>query len=212
MSRTLILAAGVALASPTLAQSKLQIDANALSAQSSGPLSEEFTGRLEIFNLADDPDPNARILDLLIDGARQHTGGASSDMFEFFMGLDFENGNVVSGEIRVAVDGSGSENIYESLAAGAVDGSIIEIGGQFIIGGQTHAGTFDQPAGTVLDLGIGLWGAAAPADGLFVIGGLNPDGQGFDANAEVDVFILTPAPGSLAALSVGLLALGRRRR
>lgn len=212
MSRPLILAVGVAVATPALAQSKLQIDVNALSAQASGPLSEEFTGRLEIFNLADDPDPNARILDLLIDGARQNTGGASSDLFEFFMGLDFENGSIVSGEIRVAVDGAGSENVYEALAVATIEGSIIEIGGQFIIGGQTNLGTFVEPGGTILDLGIAPWGAAAPAEGLFVIGGLSPDGQGFDANADVDVFVLTPAPGSIAAMGLGLLAMGRRRR
>lgn len=206
------IALAVALASSAQAQSKLQIDVNALTAQASGPLSIDFTGRLEIFTLAVDPDPNARILDLLIDGTRQHTGGAASDMFEFFMALDFESGSIVSGEVRVAVDAAGSENIYEALALPTIEGSILEFGGQFLIGGQTQGGVFTQPQGSILDLGIGSWGSAMPNEGLFAIIGLNPDGQGFDANADVDVYILTPAPGVLATIGLGLFATGRRRR
>ena len=90
--------------------------------------------------------------------------------------------------------------------------SIIDIGGNFSIGGTTVGGAFDDALGTLLGVDISPWGLAAPADGHFAITGLDPDGQGFDPNADVDVFVLTPAPAGLSALAMGLLLASRRRR
>ena len=57
-------ASPLALATPIT----LQIDINALSAQASGPLSEDFSGTIQLFNTPQQPDPNAQIVDLLVDG------------------------------------------------------------------------------------------------------------------------------------------------
>ncbi len=198
------------LAIPAAAQSQLQIDTNAIVAEASGPLSEDFTGSLVLRHGGGITDPNGRILDLLIDGARQHTGGTTD--FSYTLSLTFDTGRIITGELRIAVDDDASENVYEAIVSEAVSGSIIEIAGQFMIGGQTEGGTFADPDGTLVGLDISDWGQAAPAFGSFAIIGLDPDGNGFDPDADVDVFILTPTPGALPALGLGLALCSRRRR
>ena len=197
----------------------LQIDTNALTAQASGPMSTSFTGHIDVFNRSEqgdqgggDLDPNARILDLLIDGARQNTGGAATDAFNFNMSLDFIDGNIVEGSIQVGVDANASENIYSTQVVPVDDGSIIEFGGSFLIGGTTFDGEFASPAGSFLDVGVSPWGSTQPAQGTFAFLAYEPDGAGFDANADVDVYIVTPTPGTLAMLGTGLLVAARRRR
>lgn len=190
----------------------LQIDINALSAQASGPLSEDFSGTIQLFNTPQQPDPNARILDLLVDGVRQNTPGADSDQFSFILDLEFDAGSITGGRLLLQVDPNGSENSYIASAVAVQGGSIIDAGGNFSIGGTTVGGAFDDALGTLLGVDISPWGLAAPADGHFTVIGLNPDGQGFDPDADVDVFVLTPAPAGLSALAMGLLLASRRRR
>ncbi len=199
-----------ALAIPAVAQSQLQIDTNAIVAEASGPLSEDFTGSLVLSHGGGVTDPDGRILDLLIDGTRQHTGGTMD--FSYLLSLTFDSGRITGGELRIGVDDTGSENVYEAIVSEAVSGSIIEIAGQFMIGGQTEGGTFADPNGTLIGLDVSDWGNAAPALGSFAIIGLNPDGNGIDPDADVDVFVLTPTPGVLPALGMGLAFCSRRRR
>ena len=215
MPRTrLIMAALVGLASP-LARAEpttLEFDVNALSAQASGPLSEDFTGTIQLFHTPQQPDPNARILDVLIDGVRQNTPGAESDEFSLVLDLEFNAGSIIAGQLLVQVDSTGSENSYGASAVAVQGGSIIDAGGVFSIGGLTDGGGFDDALGTFLGVDISAWGLAAPAEGHFAIVGLDPDGVGFDPNADVDVFVLTPAPAGITAIGIGLLMAGRRRR
>ena len=199
-----------ALAIPAAAQSQLQIDTNAIVAEASGPLSEDFTGSLVLRHGGNVTDPDGRILDLLIDGTRQHTGGTMD--FSYLLSLTFDSGRITGGELRIGVDDTDSENVYEAIVSEAVSGSIIEIAGQFMIGGQTEGGTFADPDGTLIGLDVSDWGNAAPTLGSFAIIGLNPDGNGIDPDADVDVFILTPTPGVLPALGMGLAFCSRRRR
>lgn len=198
----------LALATPIT----LQIDINALSAQASGPLSEDFSGTIQLFNTPQQPDPNALIVDLLVDGVRQNTPGADSDQFSFILDLEFDTGSIISGRLLLLVDSNGSENSYIASAVVMQGGSIIDAGGNFSIGGTTVGGVFDDALGTVLGVDISPWGLAAPAVGQFTVIGLDPDGQGFDPNADVDVFVLTPAPAGLSTLAIGLLLASRRRR
>ncbi len=215
MQMRIYLAAGLLGAGAPLALADvttLEIDVNALSAQASGPLSEDFTGTLQLFNTAQNTDANAQILDLLIDGARQNTPGASNDEFSLTLDLTFDSGSITDGLLSLQIDQDASENTYIALPLPVTDGSIIDIGGNFAVGGQTFDGTFNDALGTLLGVDISPWGSAEPVEGHFAILGLQPDGQGFDSNADLDIFMVTPAPSGLAALGMGMMLLSRRRR
>ncbi len=190
----------------------LAVDINALSAQASGPLSEDFTGTIQIFNTPQRLDGNAEILDLLVDGVRQNTPGALGTEFAFELSLEFDGGSITAGDLIVQVDATGSENSYSTAAVAVQDGSIIDAGGVFSIGGTTVGGAFDDALGTLLGVDVSPWGLAEPADGHFAVIGLDPNGQGFDPDADVDVFVLTPAPATLAVLLATFVAPRRRSR
>ena len=215
MQMRIYLTAGLLGAAAPLAQAeptKLEIDINALSAQTSGPLSEEFTGTIQLFNTAQNTDDNAHILDLLIDGVRQNTSGALNNEFSLTLDLTFDSGSITDGLLSLQIDQDASENAYTALPVPTQGGSILDIGGNFAIGGLTFDGTFDDALGTLLGVDISSWGEAEPVQGHFAVFGLQPDGQGFDPNADLDIFVLTPAPSGLAVLGMGLMLAGRRRR
>lgn len=216
MKKTLILAAAASLASApvVLADDVLQIDVDALSAVASGAFSETFTGSLHVFNTAADEDfnENAEILDVLIDGDAQGTGGAGVDEFSFDMVLNFSGGNITSGTIEVAVDQGGSENTYAADVAATSGGSILDIGGTFLIGGLTFDGLFASPAGTFLGVDISRWGDVQPVPGRFAQIAFEPNGDNIDEDTDVDVFIAIPTPAGAAMAGLGLLGVAARRR
>jgi len=198
------------------AQELLQIDMNGLGAEFSGQgvFDEDFTGTLHVFNNIGSPDPDgdAFILDLLIDGVAQGTGGASAGEFSFDLIAEFVGGSIVGGSIMVSVDTGGSENTYSSLLLPDGDGSILDIGGgTFLIGGAYGGGDhWTDPNGTLLGVDISPWGNA---DGFFNQIELNFAGGGtMDLDTDVDMFFIVPAPGTLALLGMGGLLATRRRR
>ena len=219
MKRNAIVVLGVFLAagSTALGDEVLQFDVNGLSAEASGEFSESFTGNLVVFNFpgggSGDIDGDAEILDLLIDGVNQNTGGASADHFNFLMQLEFVNGSITSGDIGIQVDENGDENTYLARVSPTNSGSILEIGpGEFIVGGLTFEGLFDNPAGTFLDVDITPWGSRQPVPGRFANIAFNPDDNFQDVDTDVDLFVLIPLPGAASLAGLGLLGLGVRRR
>lgn len=216
MKKTLILAAAASLASApaVLANDVLQIDVDALTAVASGAFSDTFSGTLHVFNSAADEDinENAEILDVLIDGNAQGTGGAGVGDFSFDMFLTFNAGSITGGTIQVAVDQGGSENTYDASVAATSDGSILDIGGTFLIGGLTFDGTFASPAGTFLGVDISPWGVVQPVPGNFAQIAFNPNQNNIDADTDVDVFIAIPTPAGAAMAGLGLLGVAARRR
>lgn len=194
---------------------ELQIDVDALSAQASGAFSETFTGSLHVFNTAVDPDinGNARILDVLIDGSAQGTGGADAAHFSFDLSITFSGGDITGGSLSVAVDQGGSENTYTASLSTSSGGAILDIGGgTFIIGGLTFDGTFADAAGTFLGVDISNWGSRQPLPGRFSEIAFNPDARGLDRDTDVDVFVTVPLPSGIAMASLGLVAVVARRR
>ncbi len=198
------------------AQELLQIDMNGLGAEFSGQavFDENFTGTLHVYNNMGSPDPDgdAFILDVLIDGMNQGTGGAMASEFAFDLIAEFVDGSIVGGSIMVSVDGDGSENTYSSVLLPDGDGSILDIGGgTFLIGGAYGGGDhWTNPGGTFLGVDISPWGSA---DGFFNQIELNFAGGGtMDLDTDVDMFFIVPAPGSLALLGMGGLLAVRRRR
>lgn len=196
---------------------EVQFDVNALSAQASGAFSESFTGTLHVFNSSANPDlnGNARILDVLVDGAAQLTGGANAASFFFDLSISFLSGDITGGTLSMGVDQGGSENSYAASLSAGSGGSILSIGGgTFIIGGLTFDGTFSDPTGTFLGVDISNWGSRQPLPGRFSEIAFNPDSHGTDRDTDVDVFVAIPLPGAAAmgAIGVGGLVGLRRRR
>lgn len=193
----------------------LQVDVNGLSARSSGAFSETFTGSLSVFSSVANPDldGDAEILDVLIDGTNQNTGGAAFGDFSFEMTLTFANGTLNAGFLQVRVDENGSENTYSAMVSPGSGGSILEIApGQFIIGGLTFDGMFANPAGTFLGVDITPWGSRQPVPGRFSQIEFSPDGRNEDRDTDVDVFVLIPMPGAAGLAGLGLAGLALRRR
>ncbi len=198
------------------AQELLQIDMNGLGAEYTGQgvFDEDFTGTLHVYNNMGSPDPDgdAFILDVLIDGMSQGTGGALASEFSFELIAEFVNGSIVGGSIMVSVDADGSENTYMSVLLPDGNGSILDIGGgTFLIGGAYGGGDrWADPVGTFLGVDISPWGTS---DGFFQQIELNFSGGGtMDLDTDVDMFFIVPAPGSLGLLGLGGLVAIRRRR
>ena len=196
-----------------IGQDLLQVDVDALSAEASGAFSDSFDGNLFVFGSVANPDldNDASILDVLIDGNSQGTGGAAPGAFSFEMAILFAGGDVVSGDLTLSVDGDGSENTYTTELASTVDGAILDIGGgTFIISALTTSGNWSDSNGTFLGVNVTPWGSNV--DGFFAQIDFNPNGDNIDLDTDVDVFMFVPAPGTAFGLIAGLGLMGRRRR
>ncbi len=215
VARVMAMIAAAGATAGALADNVLQVDVDALSAEASGTFSESFTGDLHVFNTATDADlnGNAEILDVLIDGTAQSTGGAGVGDFAFDMTISFAAGKITDGSLTLAVDQSGSENSYTADIAPTSGVAILDIGGIFLIGGLTFDGLFDAPLGTFLGVDVSTWGSVQPVSGSFSQIAFEPDAGNADADTDVDVFIAVPTPAAAGMASVGFLTLlGRRRR
>lgn len=212
----IVTAAGIAtLSGAAAAQPVLQVDINALSATASAPFNQNFTGQLHVFHTPADPDVDgdAEILEVLIDGTSQNTGGAEPDEFSFEMFANFSGGMLTGGSLTVSVDANGSENTYTANILPSGSPSILHIGGGiFLLGGDTSGGNFTNPGGTFLGVDISPWGNFQPLPGAFTQIELNFGANLLDADTDVDVFVV-PTPGSLVLLAIGgLAAMPVRRR
>lgn len=211
-----IIVAAVGIAgSGAMAANELQFDVDALTADASGAFSESFTGTLHVYNTAAmaDVNGNAMLLDLLVDGTAQGTGGASTSAFSFDLSISFSGGDITGGSVSIAVDQGGSENTYTASLASSSGGAILFIGGgTYIIGGLTFDGTFADAAGTFLGVDITPWGSRQPVPGRFSQIAFNPDARGRDVDTDVDVFVAVPLPGAAGMASLGVLGLASRRR
>lgn len=192
----------------------LQVDLDALTARASGAFSETFTGTFRMHNTAADPDVDgdAAILDVLIDGVAQNTGGANAAGFGFDMNLTFANGFITSGNILLTVDQAGSENTYTASVSPAQSPSILNVGGSFLIGGLTFDGMFSDPSGTLLGVDITRWGSIQPVPGFFSTITFEPNAANMDVDTDVDVFVMVPTPAAAGMAGLGLVGLGLRRR
>lgn len=216
MRKTSVCVVGIlaGLAGSAQAANELQFDVDALSAQATGglPFSESFTGTLHVYSAG---DANARILDLLVDGSAQGTGGASASAgeFDFDLSISFSGGDITGGTVSIKADSSGSENTYTASLSSTSGGAILFIGGgTFIIGGLTFDGLFADAAGTFLGVDVSPWGSVQPVPGRFSEIAFNPNAAGFDMDTDVDVFVTIPLPGAVGMASLGLVGLAARRR
>ncbi len=193
-------------------QDLLQIDIDALSAQASGPFSDTFTGDLLVFGSIANPDVDGdtSILDVIIDGNAQGTGGATAAEFSFEMSISFAGGDVVSGSLFVSADANGSENTYRTDIPASNGGAILDAGSFFIVSALTINGNWTDENGTFLGVDVTPWGRNV--DGFFAQIDFQPDSRFRDIDTDVDVFMRVPAPATALGLVAGLGLMGRRRR
>ena len=205
---------GSAVAGPLV----FQIDIVALSAASAGPFSDSYTGAFSVFNTPAEPDTDldAEILDILVDGVAQSTGGALAADFFFDLNIVFSAGKIASGDLTVKIDETGSENTYTATLKPTVGVAIQDVGGLgtiFNIAGLTFDGMFSSPAGTFLGVGVSPWGSIQPVPGWFSEIAFQPVGAGHeDADTDVDVFVTIPLPTGAVLAGVGLSGVLIRRR
>eukprot|EP01026_Neomeris_dumetosa_P033530 TRINITY_DN26769_c0_g1_i6.p3 TRINITY_DN26769_c0_g1~~TRINITY_DN26769_c0_g1_i6.p3 ORF type:complete len:159 (-),score=23.04 TRINITY_DN26769_c0_g1_i6:98-574(-) len=156
MMKTASILALAGMTGMAIAQEELQVDLDALSATADGPFSESFTGSMFVFGSVANPDldGDASILDVIIDGDSQGTGGADHLEFSFEMAVSFAGGDITGGEVLLAVDGGGSENTYTAGLMPSVGGAILDFGAGFIISGVTIDGNFADADGTLLGVDI----------------------------------------------------------
>ena len=123
--------------------------------------------------------------------------------------INLVNGFVMGGSLNVGVNGAGPDpDSYNTLIVPNSGQVKTFVGGGFTIEGLTFNGLFDDASfGNVNVAGFG-----APLPGSFLQFNFAPaaNGAGF---ADVDVFVVAPAPGTLGLIAgAGLLAARRRRR
>ncbi len=195
-----------------IAQDVLQVDVDALSAEASGTFSDTFTGDLLVFGSLANPDidGDASILDVVIDGNSQGTGGAAPGAFSFEMAMTFANGEITAGEISLSADATGSENTYTADLVATNGGAILDAGAFFIVSALTTNGNWTDSNGSFLGVDVTPWGQNV--DGFFAQIDFNPNDNNIDLDTDVDVFMFVPAPGTALGLVAGLGLMGRRRR
>lgn len=210
MRKSFVAAALAAIAGVASAGEVFQVDTNALTAEASGKFSTTFTGSLSVFSTVANPDMDgdAEILDVLIDGVNQGTGGAAFGAFEFMLDVTFVGGSITGGSVEIIV----ADNSYTATLSATSDPSIIKIGPNFLIGGLTFDGNFSDASGTFLGIGITPWGSTQPVPGNFAQIEFSPDSDNLDLDTDVDVFVLIPMPSAAGLAGLGLVGLATRRR
>jgi hypothetical protein len=216
--RTLFAAAAVAgLAASVSAQVRtMQFDVNSLAFQAfAGPNgtggAAPFAGLTHTGSLV---LQDQAALSVLNDIAMQTGGIGNPFLPQSFTGsltdasviINLSGGSVTGGTLMMEVGGS---DTY-STTIGASGNVTTYVGGGFKIEGLTSGGTLTDAdfAGVAVPDFFAQSGSLA---GSFLNFRIQPDAQGA-GNADIDIFVTVPAPGSLALLGLGGLAAVRRRR
>lgn len=194
----------------------LQFDLNGLGYQalnSAGGASAfggtSHTGSLVIF----DSPPVSSLNGVLINAnppgpfVNQNFNGVLTD----FLGtINMVGGTVTGGSVSIQVNGGGGDpDTYTALIVPNSGTVRPFIGGGFTVEGLTFQGAFDDAVFGNVD--VTTWFTSVLTGSFLQFNFIpTPAGSGF---ADMDIFVVAPAPGSLAGLAVaGLFAARRRRR
>ena len=135
--------------------------------------------------------------------------GFNGELTSVLGSISLVNGLVTGGVISVQVNGGGPDpDSYTALVLAASGSVQPYIGGGFTVEGLTFAGAFDDSMFGNVDISPWLAGSL---NGSFLQFNFSPNasGSGF---ADIDAFVVAPAPGTLAGLAAGGLVFARRRR
>jgi|GEM_PF-2358339 len=203
------LAAGLAIASASgsahAGLMMMSFDLNSVMVEAE----DGFDGVTDSGTLVLTQDSNSEIVDLRVNGAHQ----AMSSTLALLDGtIELENGAVVSGGLSVRLeDGS----LYETTITrddGRVAFSVAE---GFTVDGETRGGLFDNLHSGLAFGGVDVspWLGRGELFGSFFLFAFDPNSEGFDRNANLEIYLFVPSPGAgalgLAGLAVGAI---RRRR
>ena len=189
----------------------MQLDINSIQVRAGGP----FDGTTHTGTLTITEATNSTLAGILVDGQSQGGYGLGDTLAE----IELVGGNVVGGFMSV-MDSDGNTYTADIGQGGRVN---VQAGRGFRIDGHTFEGVFaagggDDEAGVSVFFGnvdvTSLFGANATnntLEGSFLLASFNPNDQGIDTNADLDVFII-PTPGTVALAGLAGVAVLRRKR
>jgi len=183
----------------------LQMDLNSVVADAGEP----FDGLTHTGQVTLSADANASLNSVQIDGDTQ---SLSAGLDQFNATLSLDAGQIVGGDVSILLTDGSMFVASLTPSSGEVD---TQAGQGFVIDSALFAGTFDNLVGGSLFGGVDVspWNNAEPLDGAARLFAFSPDGQGFDNNANFEVFIEVPSPGAVALpMGLALTAMRRRRR
>lgn len=209
MIRTLsvVSAAVLALSAGASQAAVIQLDINGVQVRTGGA----FDGVTHTGTLTITEATLGSFVDILVDGVS--TG--SAELSNLLGEIELVNGQVVGGFINV-FDGEGDGYFAAIGEGGRVN---TQAGRGFRIDGLTFAGVFATPRGDAPfmfgDVDVeAIFGPGAfneSLEGSFLLHSFNPDANGIDPLADLDVWIVpTPGTAALAALA-GVAAIRRKR-
>ena len=180
---------------------KLQIDVNSAVVTAAGGFDGlTHTGTLQITS-----DGNSTMFGVLIDDV---LSGGQGENITITGEISLVNGMVTGGFFSVVVDAT-----MDAFTANIVNGSgmvTTQVGQGFKIDGLLVQGLFSGNSYAGVD--VSAWNAAEPLNGSFLTFAYDPDEDGIDDSADVDLYAFVPTPGAIALFGLGGLALARRKR
>lgn len=184
----------------------LQMDLNSIVVEAE----DGFRGVSHTGALTLSADADAELAGLLIDGQEQRP---TANLSALTGQIDLVNGAVAGGEITVAL---GDGAVYTSLIT-TPEGRVNTQASQgFSIDGLTGAGAFDELPGGDMFGGVDLQPFLGPKrggfEGSFLLFAYGPAEGASDFNADLELYLTIPAPGSVALGATGLLVALRRGR
>lgn len=210
------IAAGMAMSAAGLAANLLTIDVNGLSVQSrnASGANVAFGGLTHTGSLALVNDPNSVLAGVGVNGFNAPiTSGLSLTLTGV---INLVNGMVTGGGFTITMSDGSS---YTASIASGIGQVQIQAGQGFQVDGLTFNGFFGDngnPGFVNRFAGVDItpWALGEPLAGSFLNFAFAPNANGVDMDADLDVYVETLIPAPLAGMagSLGLLGVTTRRR
>ncbi len=199
--------AAIAIASVASAGTILQIDVNGLTATSGAGFGTGYSGAVNL-----NSDGDSTFEGVKIAGVDQGVNTLVWSLSSFSGVINLVGGAVTGGNFSVSVtDGFNTDTYAASITSGS--GQVNTQAGQgFTIDGLTFAGSFS--GGTFAGVNVAAWSGNALI-GSFLNFAFQPDVQGFDNDADIDIFVessVIPLPAGAGLGLAGLMGLACTRR
>ncbi|MBX3352681.1 MAG: hypothetical protein KF684_07080 [Phycisphaeraceae bacterium] len=188
----------------------MQLDVNSLNAQAldSGGNTTVFGGTTHTGAIRLSHSINSSLTEVLLNSVGQNI--ASGQLATFTGTINMVLGQVTGGSFALTLNNTDTFTTNIMSGFGQVN---TQAGQGFSVDGLTFNGVFSST--TFAGVNIAPWFNTQPLDGSFINFAFNPNANGFDSDADVDIFlrtgiIPTPLAGGMAGL--GLFGLAARRR